>query len=205
MTDFLALTSILTLGLLLGLRHAFEADHIAAVSAIVSRTKSIRKSAAVGIFWGIGHTLPILALGLIILLLEIKIPQGFSHGFELLVGFILVYLGLDVMLKEKPSNKAHTHKNKSFLMGIAHGLAGGAAVILLILPSIDSILLGITYIFIFGAGTIGGMLVFGTLVSLPFVYTSNHSKLNKKIKILAGLFSIIVGIIVIAKTITAFL
>src|SRR5262250_3247034 len=89
-----SLLSIIALGFFLGMRHATEPDHVIAVSTIVSRQRSVKRSALIGVFWGVGHTLTILLVGAAIILFNLVIPPRIGLSMELSVGFMLIILGL---------------------------------------------------------------------------------------------------------------
>ena len=93
--------SLLGFGFLLGIKHAFDADHVLAVSTIVSRRKSVKSSSLIGMFWGVGHLVSLFAAGLLVLLLKIQIPQKVSLFLEFIVGSMLILLGINVMLTIK--------------------------------------------------------------------------------------------------------
>lgn len=214
---------LLGLGFLLGVRHAFDADHIAAVSTIVSEHKSIKISSLVGIFWGLGHTLSLLLVGSAILLFKIEVPKSVALSFELIVGVMLVLLGFNALAtinknkvhlhghkhgKEKHihfhshrQTKGHWHEhqllNRSLLVGIVHGLAGSAAIALLALATISSIWLGIIYILLFGIGSVTGMALISSIISLPFaLITTKLGKIQKMLSAGAGLASMAMGFII---------
>lgn len=214
---------VLIAGFLLGLWHAHEADHVAAVAAIVTERKNLWSSAIVGGFWGLGHTIALLLAGILILLLNITISEQGERFLEFCVGVMLVLLGLNVFRKLAQGGQMHFHahehgarahvhphiheKNetaaeplthhgfslspRSILVGMIHGFAGSAAVMLLFLPTIDSRPLGFLYLLIFGVGSIGGMMLMSLLVGLPFSLTARRlNRLNFAMQCLAGLFSV---------------
>src|SRR2546430_1713938 len=86
--------SIIALGFFLGMRHATDPDHVIAVSTIVSREREIGKSAWIGVFWGIGHTLTIFAVGSAIILFDVAISPRIGLSMELAVGLMLILLGV---------------------------------------------------------------------------------------------------------------
>ena len=213
--------NLLGFGFLLGVKHAFEIDHVAAVSAITSNQKSIRKSSLLGMFWGFGHTIALFIVGLIVLLLKIKIPEKIALLLEFVVGIMLVILGFNVLItinknkihfhKHKHGNEEHIHfhshkltKNhlhmhipfkQSFFIGLIHGLAGSAAITLLILTTINSVLVGLLYILIFGIGSIIGMILVSSIISLPFTLIPNNLQRTQNfLRISAGLISTIIGL-----------
>ncbi len=211
----LNLLSILGLGLLLGLKHALDADHVVAVSTITSQTKSLKKAARIGAFWGLGHTTTLLIAGGIVLAFGLTIPTRLGLGFEFIVGIMLVILGVRVLwrirkdrlhihqhehdgtthahLHAHANNPTHQHGHMSFAVGMVHGLAGSAALMLLVLATVRSLPLGILYILIFGLGTMLGMAVVTTLISLPFLAASRMHRLHLGLSVMAGFASIAVG------------
>ena len=106
-----SITAALTIGFVLGLRHALDPDHLVAVSTIVSEHKSVARSSLVGTFWGLGHTASLLAMSVVILLLRASIPKHASLWMELPVALMLVALGLSTLwrtLRER-GWQVHTH------------------------------------------------------------------------------------------------
>jgi high-affinity nickel permease len=217
----LHLLSILGLGLLLGLKHALDADHVVAVSTITSQTKSLKKAARIGAFWGLGHTTTLLAAGTIVLALGVTIPRRIGLGFEFIVGIMLVVLGVRVLVRMKrdrlhihrhehggdththlhahASTPTHQHSHMSFAVGMVHGLAGSAALMLLVLATVRSLPLGILYILIFGVGTMVGMAVVTALISLPFIAAGRMQRMHTGLTLAAGLASIAIGCLTMAE------
>jgi high-affinity nickel permease len=106
------LAATLGLGFILGLKHAIEADHVVAVSAIVTEHKSIWKSALVGAMWGIGHTLALLVAGLALLLMRSRIPEHVEHALETAVALTIVVLGVGVLLRLFRGKTIHAHAHE---------------------------------------------------------------------------------------------
>ncbi len=211
------LATLLVLGFVLGLKHALDADHVVAVSTIVSETRSLKKSSLAGVIWGIGHTVTLLLVGLLVLGFRLSIPADVALYFEFLVGIVLVALGVDVLRKTSGDkihqhqhkhesvahthahlheSDAHSHVHKVFAIGVAHGLAGSAALMLLVLASVQSLVQGLLYIFVFGIGSILGMLVISTIIGLPFLLTKKFERIDRAVKVIAGGISILLGIII---------
>src|ERR1051325_3667373 len=94
-----SITGALSLGFLLGLRHALDSDHLVAGSAIVSEHKSLARSSLVGTFWGLGHTASLFAVGMILLLLKISIPEHVKPWMEMPVALMLVALGINATFR----------------------------------------------------------------------------------------------------------
>lgn len=222
-----SLVAALSLGFWLGLRHAFDADHLAAVSTIVSEHKSLARSSLVGTFWGLGHTASLLAVGMVVISLRVTIPEGVAPWLEMPVAVMLIGLGAHTVWKvarergvqihahahthdgdtthahlHLHDKKEHDHRHhllrlgrKPFIVGLVHGLAGSAALMLAVLTTIQSVALGVLYIVIFGLGSVGGMLLMSALIGLPFAATARRfSAINGGIRVVAGLFSMVFGL-----------
>ncbi|GAX89666.1 sulfite exporter TauE/SafE family protein [Effusibacillus lacus] len=201
-----SLLSVLLFGFVLGIKHAIEPDHVIAVSTIASHSKSLLRSTFAGIFWGIGHSVTLLLIGLGLILFKIELPDSIAMSFEFLVGIMLVGLGVSSILairKQKFHIHEHEHDGqlhkhfhshqhetgnkhlhvdvsyfKSMLIGLVHGLAGSAAMVLLTMSSVSSAWEGVLYILLFGAGTILGMMLFTTLIGFPFVLSAKKIGIN---------------------------
>ena len=217
-----ALTTLI-FGFLLGTIHALDADHIVAVSAIVSRSKSLIKACMIGFMWAIGHTLTLLLAGILVLGFKLNISEKFALSMEFFAGVVLVILGVPLVKSYLQNNvhihshihgnKAHLHIHshrygkghlhahdyKSLLVGMVHGLAGSAALMLIAISTVDTFLGGFMYVFVFGLGSILGMLIVGGILGLPFILTSHLPRANEGIRLAAGLISIGLGSIIIWK------
>lgn len=199
----LSLLSILTIGFLLGIKHALEPDHIIGVSTIASQSKKLWKSSLVGVFWGIGHTSTLFVVGMLLIVLKISISDKWAMSLEFLVGIMLVYFGVTAMASHRKNGHHDTHAagadgkfsyRKPLIMGFIHGLAGSAAIILLTLGTVDSVWQGAAYILVFGLGTIVSMLFFNTVIGIPFVMSKNKRSINKPLIQFAGLLSAAFGL-----------
>lgn len=183
--DMPAPLTILSIGFLLGLKHATDADHVVAVTTIVARERNLKKAAMVGMSWGIGHTLMIMVVGVAIILFQLSIPPRIQNLFELSVAIALVILG--ILTLTGISERFHTHDfARPFVVGLIHGLAGSSAIALLILGSITDTITAILYLGIFGVGTIVGMMTVTTILGL--------ARVNRTLTVLSGLISIAYGI-----------
>lgn len=209
------------IGFVLGLRHATDADHLAAVSTIVSEKKDLFTASLVGGLWGVGHTLSLFAVGLVVILLKLQISKSVEAMLEACVGVMLVILGLNALRKIFQAKKIHVHTHehdghththihshqlevseeshhrfspRSILIGMVHGLAGSAGLMFLILPTIESPVVALAYILIFGVGSIGGMMAMSFVIGLPFHLTEGRLNfVNRGIRLAAGLFSLALG------------
>jgi ABC-type nickel/cobalt efflux system permease component RcnA len=220
-----ALGAALGLGFVLGLKHALDADHVAAVSTIVSEHQSVAKSSLVGAFWGLGHTGSLLIVGLLVIVFRLTIPETVALSLEFVVAMMLVVLGANALRKafgfqlhqhehrhEREVGHEHLHLHlagthhheetpvmkiarRPLVVGMVHGLAGSAALVLLVLTTIPSVVGGLLYILAFGIGSMAGMLVMSALISAPFVFSARRFfRLNHGIRVAAGLFSVAFGL-----------
>ncbi len=243
-----AIWEVLALGLLLGVRHAFDPDHLVAVTTIASEYRNPLRAIWIGVSWGLGHTTTLLLVGLLLLLLRLSLPEGLVFLFEFLVGMVLIVLGVQTFWglrrrrvhahphhKTEPHTHFHTHgqtqehghhnhrpraslgqlliagvipgehltapttnrpffRVKSYLVGTVHGLAGSAALMLLVLASLKSTLTGVLYILIFGLGSVVSMGLISIFISLPLSASSRLPRLNFVVQAAAGTFSILFGI-----------
>ncbi|WP_201319340.1 sulfite exporter TauE/SafE family protein [Paenibacillus sp. EPM92] len=211
-----SLYMVMLLGFILGMKHALEPDHIIALSTIASRSKSLWRSSLTGVFWGIGHTSTLFVIGLLLILLKLELSLRLSLSLEFLVGIMLVYLGFSTVIsfqRKKIHNHEHQHDGiphhhfhekhehshssfsyiKSTMIGMIHGLAGSAAMVLLVMSTVSSVWKGIVYILVFGLGTVSSMLIFTTIIGLPFVLSVKKRNLNTKLILATGALSALFG------------
>ena len=186
---------VLFFGFLLGIEHALEADHVAAVASLATRSNTMRGTVKVASFWGIGHAFTLFVFGAVLVALGASLPQRVDRTFEFAVGLMLVFLGFDVLRRLRTKKlhlhvhehddgtrhlHAHAHEGegeharhdhghglRSMLVGSLHGLAGSAALILLSLRTMHSGAQALLYLAVFGLGTILGMVLFAIAIFLP--------------------------------------
>ena len=230
MFDTLSTFTLLGIGLLFGLKHATEVDHVVAVSTIASQQRNVLRSALVGALWGAGHTLSLLIVGVLVLSLRIAIPESVSKWLEFGVALMIIGLGVTALwraLRKRSDVHVHEHSHdglshvhihfheestkhnstrqhshaltaigvKPILIGMVHGLAGSGALTLLVLTQISSAWIGLTYLGVFGAGSVVGMLLMSGLIGLPFALTSrNLSNVHQRMQLVAAAVSIAFGL-----------
>jgi len=203
------ISAVLSLSFLLGIRHALDADHLAAVATLATRSRSVGHTVGLGVAWGMGHTLTLMLFGGAVLLLGFAFPLEAAEALELAVGVMLALLGANVLHRvwrdrihfhwhyhedgvahvhahghagetgeHQPSLHRHGHWRdfplRALMVGMVHGMAGSAALILLSLEAVDSVSWGLGYIAIFGAGSILGMAVLSIAIAVPLRLTSRY-------------------------------
>lgn len=220
--------SILGLGFLMGMRHACEADHAAAVASLATRSGSIAQTVKQGMVWGLGHTLTLLLFSSLVLMLGSIIPERFAQGLELMVGVMLIGLGIDVFRRMRknrvhfhvhqhpnqpphfhahghtesahPDNTSHDHAHgfpyRALMVGLMHGMAGSAALILLTLNTTLSASQAIMYILLFGVGSTIGMGLLSLIMAIPFWYSARSlTWLHNGLQACVGVMTTILGVL----------
>lgn len=222
----------LILGFLLGLKHATDADHVVAVSTIVGENRNVWRGVWVGAAWGLGHTTPLLILGVVILAFRGLLDgyESVAHIFEFGVGLMMVLLGAQVFWN-LARGRLHVHEHshdetrhvhihathdpsadtevemdhgffhlgrpffrmKSYTIGVVHGLAGSAAVMLILLQTLPSFWAGLGYLILFGIGTVLSMGAITVLLGVPFAIVGNTGLAGRVVSGVAGFLSVLFG------------
>lgn len=229
----------LHLGLLIGMRHALEADHVAAVASLVVHSKSIGHSVRQGAVWGAGHTISLFVVGLFVLVTESVMPHTMAHYLEICVGLMLVFLGADVVWRTLHARvhfhvhdhahgvrhfHAHSHRGeptlshdarhhehvhspgfptRALVVGLMHGMAGSAALILLALDQTVSLWQGIAYIAFFGVGSIVGMALLSVAIAWPLRSGRHLTWFHRTLQGTVGACSMLLGMVLIHHSLAA--
>ena len=227
---------ILGLGFLLGMQHALEADHIAAVSSIAARRTEVGDIVKHGLTWGLGHTLTLLGFAGIAILLGHAIPEAFARPIETAVGIMLVGLGAHVLwrlwrdrihfhrhlhadgtvhlhahshagesVSHARSSHAHAHASgfrwRTLLVGLMHGMAGSAALLLLTASQAPSAAIGLGYVALFGVGSMIGMGALSAAIAVPLVVSARWlSFANSGLQGAVGAITIAIGVSIIVAS-----
>jgi ABC-type nickel/cobalt efflux system permease component RcnA len=232
---------ILGLGFLLGMQHALEADHIAAVSSIAARRTEVGDIVKHGLTWGLGHTLTLFAFAGAAIILGHAIPEHFARPIETAVGFMLVGLGAHVLWRmwrdrvhfhthrhgdgtvhvhahshaENPADAAvpharnlHEHAHgfrwRTLLVGLMHGMAGSAALLVLTVSQASSPAVGLAYVALFGIGSMIGMGALSTVIAVPLAVSARWlTWANSGLQGAVGVITIAIGVTTIVTTMSA--
>ena len=222
----ISLVSILLLGFVLGMRHATDADHVVAISTIVSRERRVASAAWIGALWGAGHTLTIVAVGVGIIAFTLVIPPRIGLSMEFSVGLMLVLLGwVNLRGYSRAWNDAgkndaeHEHVTtdqsvdamdrwfgrwtlyqwlRPLVVGLVHGLAGSAAVALLVLTTVHNTRWAIAYLVLFGVGTIAGMMAITVAMASALQLAGSRSRwVHERLSLATGVLSVAFGMFVV--------
>ena len=246
---------IALLGLVLGMRHATDPDHVIAVTTILSRERRLAAAARIGLVWGLGHSVTVLAVGAAIIVFKLAVPVCLGLAMEFAVAIVLILLGIGAVgaLMRKAASRlfgtrvpaeqrlvvhSHSHAHdgarhrhphvhrqahqpsaaasphdhgiegpalppfasrrrvlKSFGVGLVHGLAGSAAIALLVLSAIPEPLWATLYLTVFCAGTVIGMGLITTAIATPLIFASTRmSSLHGRLVVGSGLLSFVFGL-----------
>ncbi len=244
MSELLALAGF---GFVLGMRHATDADHVIAVTTILSRTRRFAHSTLIGALWGLGHSITVLVVGMAIIVFGVVIPPALGLAMELAVAVMLIVLGVlsltgalrGITERLTPPAPLHGHDHehrhahedadmhghehahlhghgtdaalgslrdlrdtvgwyqlgRPVVVGLVHGLAGSAAVALLVLTTISDPQQALAYLVIFCAGVAAGMAILTTVIGLPFLVSRARSeRINRWLTVSMGILSIAFGL-----------
>jgi len=226
--------AILVLGFLVGMRHALEADHVAAVSSIASDQTRLREAVQHGLTWGLGHTITLFLFAGAAILLGRAIPAGVQSGLEMAVGFMLVGLGTNVLWRlwrdrvhfhphrhdnglthlhahghageDAPHAHAsheheHTFRWRTLVVGLMHGMAGSAALLVLAATQLAGAAQGIMYVLVFGVGSMVGMGLLSSVIAVPFAMSARFlTWSNRWLQAVVGTTTIAIGLMTILRS-----
>jgi hypothetical protein len=210
-------------GSLLGMRHALEPDHLAAVSTLVGRERSTARAAWLGLCWGAGHTLALLVVGVLLVALRAELPPAVATAFEFAVAVMLVVLGVRAIAQAVQQGRQttgepswlhrhgwqlHRHAGlpphvhigrwtvvrRPLLIGALHGLAGSGALTALVLATLPSTVARLTYMALFGIGSAVGMAALSGLLGWPLARLGAHHAVARSVTIVVGVLSAALGV-----------
>jgi hypothetical protein len=208
------------LGSLLGMRHALEPDHLAAVTTLVSHERSSVRAALLGAWWGIGHTLALLVVGAALVLVRAELPDAISDAFELAVALMLIGLGIrsvQLAALQAPGGPRYLHRHglivhshaavpahvhigtwtfarRPLLVGAVHGLAGSGALTALVLATLPTTAAQLMYVLLFGVGSTLSMAALSGLLGWPLARLGTNHRVARGVSLVVGCVSIAIGI-----------
>ncbi|HEY7172491.1 MAG TPA: hypothetical protein VH417_16680 [Vicinamibacterales bacterium] len=207
------------LGSLLGMRHALEPDHLAAVSTLVSHERNGFRAAWLGVCWGIGHTLALVVVAVALIVLRAEMPAAAANLFELLVAAMLIGLGLRaiVIAARQPGGAGahrhghgfmvHTHggaphvhiggwtlARRPLIVGAVHGLAGSGTLTALVLATLPTTAARLTYMALFGVGSTLGMAIVSGLLGWPLARLGANQAVARTVSLTVGCVSTLLGV-----------
>src|SRR5215212_8341523 len=208
------------LGSLLGMRHALEPDHLAAVSTLVTGERNTRKAAMLGMCWGLGHTFALIVVGAGFVLLRTEMPVRVADALEFCVALMLVALGLRAIYlaaRQGPTGPTHAHHHghvvhthqgtpahihigawtlarRPLLVGAVHGLAGSGALTALVLTTLPSTAARLTYMIVFGFGSTIGMAALSGVLGWPLARAGQHRGVALALSLAVGCASTALGL-----------
>jgi hypothetical protein len=228
---------ILGLGFLLGMQHALEVDHVAAVSSIAARRTDVADVVKHGLTWGIGHTLTLFAFAGAALALGHAIPEHIARSIESAVGFMLIGLGAHVLWRlwrdrvhfhrhshgdgtvhlhahshagetmphaRAPHAHGHVFRWRTLLVGLMHGMAGSAALLVLTVSQASSVAVGLGYVALFGIGSMFGMGALSAVIAVPLALSARWlTWANSGLQVAVGVITIAIGTRTIVETMLA--
>jgi len=201
------------LGALLGMRHALEPDHLAAVSTLMTGERSSAKAAWLGAWWGLGHTLTLFATGALLVVMQAEMPATAARVFEVCVVLLLIGFGVRAIYqgaRRVPSGPTHTHRKpgtssslsldrstaaRPFLVGAVHGLAGSGALTAIVVTTLPSTMTRLGYLLLFGVGSTAGMAALSGLLGWPLARLGANVWFTRTVSLVVGCISTALGVL----------
>lgn len=186
------------LALSLGVGHAVEPDHLAAVSTLVTTRRGPRQSFVYAASWGFGHAVVLLAVGAILYALKCAMPLRLALAFELGVAVMLVVLGIrGVMRRGHDHDHAHDANGKPIqpvLVGTMHGLAGSGALVAIAMAKSSSMLAGLGFLVVYGVGAMAGMSLLASAAGVPLSWLARHPRGSAALRAVTGVVCVVTGL-----------
>lgn len=196
----MSVAAALLLGLGLGLRHATDADHVVVLASLVSEGRGRMHAARVAGLWGLGHSASFFAVGIAMILFDVRLPEAVNATLEIIVAAMLVVLGGYQVAKaggavRDQSVRPHQRLVRPVVIGLVHGLAGSAAVALVAMTTVDSRTAALGYLAFFAVGTVLGMVAFTLMLAGPLAIAAATRRGSVAIMRGAGALSVALGLV----------
>ena len=194
------------LATLVGLRHALEPDHLAAVTTLVSRERSGRRAAMLGVWWGLGHTLVLVVVGATLVVVQREMPAHATAAFELVVAAMLIVLGGRAVIQtarggrtplavSDAPRKGYDPVVRPLLVGMVHGLAGSGALTALVLSTLPTMPSRLAFVVVFGAASTLSMAVASGLLGWPLARLGARHVVTRGVTLAVGVSSAMLGLV----------
>jgi nitrile hydratase accessory protein len=211
------------LGTVLGMRHALEPDHLAAVSTLITGERSSAKAAWLGAWWGLGHTLTLFTAGALLVVLQAEMPAIVAHVLEVCVAVLLVGFGVRAIhhgARRALKGPTHSHKKpkalsllqvdrwtlaRPLLVGAVQGLAGSGALTALVVTTLPSTATRLAYLMLFGVGSTVGMVLLSGLLGWPIARLGSHHVCVRTLSLVVGSVSTALGLFWVYPFVEGFL
>jgi hypothetical protein len=199
--------SVLLAGLLLGMRHALDPDHLAVVAGLARRPAGSDGLVRHGVVWGLGHALSLIALAVLLLLAGRELPASWSHALSAVVALLLIGLGAASVWRSSvnapvgaPTGNSAPFPVRTLVLGLAQGLAGSGALLMLAVAAGTGPVATVGYVAVFGLGSLVGMAVIATLVAMPLARGAERvAGLLRWLSIAAGVAMVVIGAVTLAR------
>ena len=216
-----AISAVFALGFVSGFRHAFEGDHVIAVSTLLHQTPKLSAAIRTGLAWGAGHT-TILLLGVLVVgELRLQLSPEEIGILELPVAAMLILLGVwtvAVSIRRVTSLRKHTHDDiphfhvgktdhphrfssswRGYSVGLVHGFAGSGALLLLVAATLPSTWHGAVFALTFGIGSLLGMVLVTTALAIPLLASKSRPYVFNSLTALCGVLSVVLGLVIVGN------
>ena len=215
-----ALATSCWLGFLIGLRHALDPDHLAAMSTLLADQPRRGRAAVLGAWWGVGHSASLLGAGALLLLWRVQLPVRAAELFELAVSVMLIALGVrslrralrargGPLVEHAHGHVVHAHEGdadhfhlrsltiarRPFLVGLVHGLAGTGAITALALANMPTAASALAYVTLFALGSVGGMALLTGAAGVPIARLARRPAAHAALMGSVGAVSLVVGLV----------
>lgn len=205
-------------GALLGMRHALEPDHLAAITTLMAGSRGRTRAAMLGACWGVGHTLTLLSAGGLLVLMHAEMPATAARLFDGAVVLLLIALGVRAILLGAGRGRigpTHSHSTpasaagdrwtlaRPLIVGAVHGLAGTGALMALVVAALPSLAAQLSYLFSFGVGSTVGMTALSGLLGWPLARLGANHAVARTFSLAAGSVSVALGLTLALSVIRA--
>jgi hypothetical protein len=192
----LAVLAGYAVGLLQGVRHAFEPDHVAAISTVVARGAPARASVRFALVWGTGHAAALVVVGSILRALRASLPEALGAGFELAVAAMLVLLGARaIVCAGRPDSERRPSAGPPLVIGLVHGLAGSGAMAAMAMAALPTMLSGCIFLGLYGVGAMSAMTVFAGVAGASLSRVTCSRRVISGLTLATGVFSVAFGLV----------